>query len=164
MGLGVKEEEGEDRDNETPAAAGEITNVNEAVKREDPGGGDDGEPMDPAGTPDPGTTTATMDPGTTEPDQGIKRNLSQGEPSKKQKLEGGDPKEGGNSGNPDIGSVFATQTWEAYFATWDCRKKARGILARSDKLGGASQSGESWNGTPPQSSSFLLSQSQTSFH
>ena len=37
--------------------------------------------------------------------------------------------------------MFATQTWEAYFATWDCRKKARGILARSDKLGAAEQSG-----------------------
>ena len=67
---------------------------------------------------------------------------------KKPKLEGGDSgnidKTGNNTGkktgNPDIGSVFASQTWEAYFATWDCRRKARGILARSDKLG-ASQPG-----------------------
>ena len=49
-------------------------------------------------------------------------------------------KSSGNTGNIDIGSVFSTQTWEAYFATWDCRKKARGILAKSGMLG-ASQSG-----------------------
>ena len=111
----------------------------------------------------------------TDPDQGVKRNHSQGESSsssdaagdmKKQKLEGGDSKKEipghtqqelvttdksgntgnngktGNTGNNDIGSVFATQTWEAYFATWDCRKKARGILAKSGMLG-ASQSGQS---------------------
>ena len=109
----------------------------------------------------------------TDPDQGVKRNHSQGESSsssdagdmKKQKMEGGDSmkeipghtqqelvttdKSGntgnsgktGNTGNSDIGSVFSTQTWEAYFATWDCRKKARGILAKSGMLG-ASQSGQ----------------------
>ena len=33
-----------------------------------------------------------------------------------------------------MGTVFASHTWEVYFATWDCRKKVRGILSRSDKL------------------------------
>ena len=156
MGLGVKEEKVNEGNNETPAAAGE-TNRTEAVKIENSGDGDiSRDAMDP-GTLNSGSMK--MEPGTTEPEHGVKRNLSQGESSKKQRLDGGDSMEvhtasansagitgnetlhSGNAGNTDIGSVFTSQTWEAYFATWDCRKKARGILARSEKLG-ASQSGQ----------------------
>ena len=39
-----------------------------------------------------------------------------------------------------MGTVFARHTWEAYFATWDCRKKVRGILSRSGRLSSASPS------------------------